>query len=99
MTNKRTKKYKQPESRTVSVAEGKKRFSGLMRDAMEQKTEFIITKRGKPVAAIIPYEEYKRSKRVEGYQKIMKAREAFLKLGVSSDEVFQESKKQLEKKV
>jgi len=99
MTNKKTKKYKQQESRTVSVAEGKERFSGLMRDAMEEKAEFIITKRGKPVAAIIPYEEYKRSKRVEGYQKIMKAREAFLKSDVHADDVIKESKKQLEKKV
>lgn len=98
MTNKKIKKYKQPEPTTISVAEGKKRFSSLLRDALEDKKEFIVTKRGKPVAVIIPYEEYKHSKRLEGYRKIMDAREAFLKTGISADEVHKESKKQLEKK-
>jgi prevent-host-death family protein len=98
MTKKRNKIYKQPEPATISVAEGKKRFSSLLRDALEDKKEFIVTKRGKPVAVIIPYEEYKHSKRLEGYKKIMKARKAFLKADVSADEVFEESKKQLEKK-
>ena len=98
MTNKKIKKYKQPEPTTISVAEGKKRFSNLLRDAVEDNKEFIVTKRGKPVAVIIPYEEYKHSKRLEGYKKILEAREVFLKSDVSADEVFEESKKQLEKK-
>ncbi len=98
MTKKRNKIYKQLEPTTISVAEGKKRFSSLLRDALEDKKEFIVTKRGKPVAVIIPYEEYKHSKRLEGYRKIMEAREAFLKSEVTADEVFEESKKQLEKK-
>jgi len=98
MTNKKIKKYKQPEPTTISIAEGKKRFSSLMRDALEDKKEFIVTKRGKPVAVIISYEEYKQSKRLEGFRKIMDAREAFLKSDVSADEVFKESKKQIEKK-
>jgi prevent-host-death family protein len=99
MTKKKNKIYKQLEPTTISVAEGKKRFSSLLRDALEDKKEFIVTKRGKPVAVIIPYEEYKHSKRLEGYRKIMEAREAFLKSDVSADEVFEESKKQLEKKI
>ena len=98
MTNKKTKKYKQPEPTTISVAEGKKRFSSLMRSALEDNKEFIVTNRGKPVAVIIPYEEYKKSRRLEGYRKILEARESFLKTGISADEVLRESKKQLEKK-
>lgn len=83
---------------TVSIAEGKKGFSRLIKDALEKKEEVIVTKRGRPVAVIVPYEEYKHSKRVEGYRKIMEARKAFLKAGVLSEEVFKESRKQLEKK-
>jgi prevent-host-death family protein len=98
MAIKKIKKYKHSESTTVSVAEGKKRFSSLMRDAVEDNKEFIVTKKGKPVAVIIPYGEYKHSKRLEGYRKIMGARDSFLKAGVSADEVHKESKKQLEKK-
>ena len=73
-------------------------FSRLIKDALEKKEEVIVTKRGRPVAVIVPYEEYKHSKRVEGYRKIMEARKAFLKAGVLSEEVFKESRKQLEKK-
>jgi len=83
---------------TVSIAEGKKGFSRLIKDALEKKEEVIVTKRGRPVAVIVPYEEYKHSKRVEGYRKIMEARKAFLKAGVLAEEIFKESRKQLEKK-
>jgi len=83
---------------SVSVAEGKKGFSRLIQDAHNNKKEVIITKRGKPVAVIVSYEEYQRSKRIKGYKKIMEAREVFLKAGVQAEEVFKESRKQLEKK-
>ena len=98
MTNKKIKSYQHKEPSIISIAEGKKRFSSLVGDALEEKKEFIVTKRGKPVAAIIPYDEYKQAKRLEGYKKILDAREAFCKSGVSADEVFKESRRQLEKK-
>ncbi len=83
---------------TVSVAEGKKSFSRLIQDTQNNKEEVIVTKRGKPVAVIMSYEEYQRSKRIKGYKKIMEAREVFLKTGVQAEEVFKESRRQLEKK-
>jgi len=85
-------------STIVSVAEGKKGFSRLIQDALERKGEIVVTKRGKPVAVILPYEEYQQAKRIEGYRKISRAREAFLEIGISADEVFKQSKTQLEKK-
>ncbi len=85
-------------SSTVSIAEGKKGFSRLIQDASEKKEEIVVTKRGKPVAVILPYEEYQQSKRIEGYRKISRAREAFLEIGISADEIFRESRSQLEKK-
>lgn len=83
---------------TVSIAEGKKGFSRLIEDTQKKKEDIIVTKRGKPVAVIVPYEEYQRSKRLEGYKKILEARKAFLKTGLIADEVFKESRKQLEKR-
>lgn len=83
---------------TVSIAEGKKGFSRLIQDALKTKEEIIVTKRGKPVAVIVSYEEYRHSKRAEGYKKIMKAREAFLKTGISAGRIYKESRKQLEKR-
>jgi hypothetical protein len=54
------------EGTIVSIAEGKKGFSRLIHNAVEKKEEVIV-----------PYEEYRHSKRVEGYRKIMKARAPF----------------------
>ncbi len=83
---------------TVNVAEGKKGFSRLIQDAFQKKEENIITKRGKPVAVIVPYDEYQHFKKAEGYRKIMEARDAFLKTGISAGEIYKESRKQLEKR-
>ena len=84
-------------SRSVKCSEAKRNFSRLIEDIHKKKEEIIVIKRSKPVAVIVPYEEYKHSKRVEGYSRIMKARAAFLKAGVDADEIYRESKKQLEK--
>jgi prevent-host-death family protein len=81
---------------TVSIAEGKKGFSRLIQGALDKKERVIITKRQKPVAVIISYDEYQRSMRLEGYKKIMEVREEFAKAGVKASEVYKESKKQLE---
>lgn len=85
-------------STTASIAEGKRSFSRLIQEANEKKGEIIVTRRGKPVAAIVSYEEYERTKKREGYRKIMEAREAFVKAEVRAEDVFRESKKQLEKR-
>lgn len=83
---------------TVSIAEGKKGFSRLIQDASTNKEEIIVTRRGKPVAVIVPYEEYQQSKKAEGYRKIMEARDAFMKTGILAKEIYKESRKQLEKR-
>ncbi len=83
---------------TVSIAEGKKGFSRLIQDALGKKENIIITKRKKPVAVIVPYDEYQRSRRLEGYKKILESREAFSRTGLRAEGVYKESKKQLEKR-
>lgn len=82
----------------VSIAEGKRGFSRLIQDAIEKKEEVVVTRRGRPVAVIVPYEAYQHSMRAEGYQKIMEARDAFVKKGISAKEVFKESRRQLEER-
>ncbi len=85
-------------STTATVAEGKRGFSRLIREATEKKREIIVTRRGKPVAAIVSYEEYERAKKREGYTKIMEARGVFIKAEIRAEDVFRESKRQLEKR-
>ena len=72
---------------TVSIAEGKKGFSRLIQDASEKKEEIIVTKRGKPVAVIMPYDEHSRSRRLEGYLMVMEGRETFLRSGLRADAI------------
>lgn len=85
-------------STTVSIAEGKKGFSRLIQAASEKNEEIIVTKRGKPVAVIMPYEEYRYSRRMEGYRKVMEGRETFLRSGLRADAIYRASRRQLEKK-
>ncbi len=82
---------------TVSIAEGKKDFSRLIQFSQDKEENIIVTKRGKPVAVIMPYEKYQKTKRMEGYKKIMEAREAFIKADLDAEEIFKESKEQREK--
>lgn len=83
---------------TVSIAEGKKGFSRLIQDAEKNRSEIIVTKRGKPVAVIMPFDEFRRAKRVNGFNKIMEARKALAKPGLSAEKVYRESRAELEKK-
>jgi prevent-host-death family protein len=85
-------------STTVSIAEGKKGFSRLIHDIVEKRENTIVTRRGKPVAVIVPYDAYERNARMEGFHNIMEARAAFLKAGVIADDVYRESRTQLEEK-
>ena len=62
---------------TVSITEGRKEFSRLVQGALNNKEKIIITKRRKPLAVIIPYDEYQRSMRFEGYKRIMETRKPF----------------------
>ena len=83
---------------TVTIAEGKKEFSRLIKEATEKKENIVVTRRGKPMAVIISYEEYQHSRKVGAYQKILDSREAFVKAGISADEVYRKSRKELEKR-
>jgi prevent-host-death family protein len=81
---------------TVSITEGRKGFSRLAQGVLNNKKKIIITKRRKPATVIIPYAEYQRSMRLEGYKKIMQTRKAFLKAKIDPRTVYKESKTQLE---
>ena len=83
---------------TVSIAEGKKDFSRLIQSSQDKEEDIIVTKRGKPVAVIMPYEKYQKTKRMEGYKKIMEARAVFIKADLDAEDIFKESKEQREKR-
>jgi prevent-host-death family protein len=83
---------------TVTVAEGKRDFSRIVKEAAERNEDIVVTKRGKPMAVIVPYGEYQHSKKVEAHQKILESRAAFMKAGVSAAEVYRESREELKRR-
>lgn len=83
---------------TVTIAEGKRDFSRLIKEAAEKSEDIVVTKRGKPMAVIVPYDEYQHSRKVEAYQKILESRAAFACAGVSAEEVYRESREELERR-
>jgi prevent-host-death family protein len=83
---------------TVSIAQAKRNFSRLVQLTSDREREVVITKRGKPVAVIIPFEEHQKSKRFEGYLKVMAARDRFVGKGVYSFDVYRKSRAELEER-
>ena len=44
----------------IPLTKAKARFSGLVERLVNLKEHVVITKRGKPVAALVPYEDWER---------------------------------------
>ena len=45
---------------TIPLTKAKARLSGLVNQLILQKEQIVITKHGKPVAAMVPYKEWER---------------------------------------
>ena len=45
---------------TIALTKAKARFSGVVARLILRKEHIVITRHGKPVAAIVPYEEWER---------------------------------------
>ena len=85
-------------SLNVSIAEGKKNFSKIIRASEEKKQKIIVSRRGNPVAIILPYEEHIKNRKKEALIKIKEARAIYHKSGISAEEIYDVSKKELEGK-
>ena len=82
----------------VSIAEGKKNLSRLIRDAAAAKQDIVLTKRGKPVAVIVPYEAYCDSKKAAAFNRIMESRAAYGRAGLKAEAVIEESREGLRRR-
>ncbi len=81
-----------------SIAEGKKNFSKIIRTSEEKKQEIIITRRGNPVAIIIPYQEYKKNRKREALRVIQETRAIYHQSEVTAKEIYETSRRMLEEK-
>ena len=81
----------------ISVAQGKKEFTKIIRHSSENQGTIIITKRGTPAAVIMSFDAYQKLKRRALYAELMDLRKRLSPARVSAQEVYQESKRMLEK--
>jgi len=79
----------------LNVTQAKESFLDLIRKVEEQES-VVLEKRGKPVAALLPYEEYTTLSRIKNYLTIQEISEAMKDLGITAREIFKDSRKELE---
>lgn len=61
--------------KTLSLSEAKMKLNRLVEEVVEKDNEFIITKNGSPVAAVVPaaiYEGWKETKAIQADTEFMK---------------------------
>ena len=80
----------------INVSQAKKSFLELIRRT-EEKERVIIEKKGKPVAAILPYGEYVNLNRVRSYLAMQEISQAMKDTGLTSEEVYRKSRQELER--
>ena len=82
----------------VSIAEGRKNFAKIIRASEEKHQKIIVSRRGNPVAIILPYEEHMKNRKREALLKIEEARAVYHLSGMSAEEVHRISRKELQDK-
>ncbi|OGW33221.1 MAG: hypothetical protein A2X59_04255 [Nitrospirae bacterium GWC2_42_7] len=84
--------------KTISVAEGKRDFSGILKEAENKKEDVIVTRRGEPVCVIMPYKEYQSIKRIRSYMRMVEISKGMKGKKVKVSDLLEESRKQLEER-
>ncbi|QGP93359.1 Antitoxin Phd_YefM, type II toxin-antitoxin system [Neomoorella glycerini] len=80
---------------SLNVTQAKESFLDLIR-RVEGWESVILEKRGKPVAALLPYEEYANLSRIKNYLAMQEISEAMKDSGITAEEIFQASRQELE---
>ena len=81
-----------------SIAEGKKNFSKIIKASEEKNQGIIISRRGNPVAIILPYKEYKKNRKKVALREIQEVRAIYHQTEISAREIYEISKKELGKR-
>lgn len=83
-------------TRKVSVAEGKKSFTQLLRQVEEERTTVLIFRRDQFAGAILPPEEYERLERLQAYFEALQLSKQLAHLEVTAAELAREARQELE---
>ena len=69
------RKKKQPKTEEIGIRELKSRASEVVRAVKEERTRYVVTQRGKPVAAIIPIDAVLPEKKdQDGWERLLALR-------------------------
>ncbi len=83
-------------TKVVTISDGKKDFTGLVRESVAKNEDIVFTKRGQPVAALLPYKEYTDLKKMKTYLKMLEISDETRKTGIKAKDVCKISKRELE---
>ena len=85
-------------TKIVTISDGKKDFTGIIKDFTAKNKNIIITKRGQPVAALLPYKEFTDMKRLKTYLKMLEISAEMRKTGIKAKDVLKETKRGLDRR-
>jgi prevent-host-death family protein len=69
------RKKKQPKTEEIGIRELKSRAAEVVRAVKEERARYVVTQRGKPVAAIIPMDaELPEKKDEDGWERLLALR-------------------------
>ncbi len=78
----------------VSIAEAKKDFSSVARQA--QKEPVVVTRRGEPDVVILSFAEYKQLRRLRAYLNMLRLSTELQGVGITASELHEASRHDLE---
>jgi len=82
----------------INITEGKRDFTKIIQSLEKRDKEVIVTKRGKAVAVIISYEQYRSLKRLSDWVDMVKIAERIKKKGLKAKDLYEASRKELEER-
>jgi prevent-host-death family protein len=82
----------------VTISDGKKDFTSLIKKSVAKNEDIVITKRGQPVAALLPYKEYTDLRKLRTYLKMLEISTEMQKTGIKAKDVYAASRKELEER-
>jgi len=80
---------------TMNVSQAKEQFLEVIRQ-VEDRENVVLEKSGKPVAALLPYEEYASLRRIKNFLAMQELYAAMEDAGITAREIYQDSHKELE---
>ncbi len=84
--------------KNVTISDGKREFTSLIKESVTKDKDIVITKRGEPVAVLLPYKEYTDLKKLKTYLKMLELSSEIQKTGIKAKDIYEKSKKELEKR-